>query len=175
VVCHDIGGGVALRFAAHNPDRVESLVCSNVVCYDSWPVDVINQLGLPETAETPMDDFEEQVSSMFSLGVDADEADDEFVEGMVAPWLSEEGKTSLCRCAVATNTNHTTEIDYDAIDTDLLCLWAVDDIFQPIKYAERLVEDIGGEIVELDEAYHWVIEDRTETYIEHLREFLGIT
>lgn len=172
LVSHDIGGGVALRYAAHNPDRVEQLVCSNAVCYDSWPVQFISDLGLPDTAETPLGDLEEQVSSAFSQGT-YDDPDPAFVEGLTAPWLSEEGRTSLARCAVATNTNHTTELDYSAIEADVCCLWGAEDSFQPIEYGERLAADLDGEVRALDEAYHWVMEDRTETYIEELRDFLA--
>jgi pimeloyl-ACP methyl ester carboxylesterase len=32
---------------------------------------------------------------------------------------------------------------------------------------------VGGEVVELDEAYHWVVEDRPEAYRERLRAFLA--
>ena len=171
IVSHDIGGGVALRYAAHNPDTVEKLVCSNAVCYDSWPVEFISDLGLPDTAETDLDDVEEQVSSAFSLGT-YDDPDPAFVEGLTEPWITEEGRTSLARCAVATNTNHTTEIDYDAITADLLCLWGAEDSFQSIEYGERLAAELDGEVRALDEAYHWVMEDRTETYVEELSTFL---
>ena len=172
LVAHDIGGGVALRYAAHDPDRVKELVVSNAVCYDSWPVEFITSFALPETTETPIEDLESQVRSAFELGAYGD-PDPEFVEGLTAPWLTEEGRTSLVRCAVATNTNHTTEIDYGAITADLLCLWGAEDSFQPIEYGERLVEEVGGELVALDEAYHWVMEDRTETYVEELQAFLA--
>jgi pimeloyl-ACP methyl ester carboxylesterase len=174
LVAHDIGGGAAIRYAAHNSDRVAGLVMSNAVCYDSWPVEFISDLGLPETADAPVEQIEKQVGGAFEAGVYEDEADPEFVEGMVAPWLSEEGVTSLSRCAVSTNTNHTTELDYDAIETELLCLWGTEDTFQPIEYGEQLVEDLGGEMVELD-AYHWVPYDRAEEYVDHLREFLTET
>ncbi len=172
LVSHDIGGGVALRYAAHNPENVSKLVCSNAVCYDSWPVEFISDFGLPDTTEIPLEDLEEQVSSAFRLGV-YDDPDEEFVEGLTAPWLSEAGRTSLSRCAVATNTNHTTELDYGAIEADLLCLWGADDSFQPIEYGERLAAETGGEVVALDEAYHWVMEDRTEAYVDGLRGFLA--
>ncbi|EMA38631.1 alpha/beta fold hydrolase [Halococcus hamelinensis] len=171
LVSHDIGGGVALRYAAHHPDRVDELVCSNAVCYDSWPVEFISNLGLPKTTDTSFDDLEEHVGGVFSQGTH-DDADPEFVEGMLAPWLTEAGRTSLARCAVATNTNHTTEIDYDAITADVLCLWGADDVLQSLAYAERLAADTGGEVVALDEAYHWVMEDRTDGYMTALREFL---
>lgn len=171
LVAHDIGGGVALRNAAHEPDRVSKLVLSNAVCYDSWPVKFITDLGVPKTTEMPLDTLESQISGAFSEGVYADEADEAFVEGMTAPWISEEGRTSLCRNAVATNTNHTTEIDYDSIDAEMLALWGADDEFQPIEYARRLRDDLGGEVVELD-AYHWVVEDRAETYTAEVSRFL---
>ncbi len=173
LAAHDIGGGVALRYTAHNSDRVAGLVMSNAVCYDSWPVEFISDLGLPETGHAPVEQIEKQVGGAFEAGV-YDEADDEFVEGMVAPWLSEEGVTSLSRCAVSTNTNHTTELDYDSIDTELLCLWGGEDTFQPIEYGERLVNDLGGEMVELA-AYHWLPYDRSEEYVEQFQQFLTET
>ncbi|PSP44690.1 alpha/beta hydrolase [Halobacteriales archaeon QH_6_64_20] len=170
-VSHDIGSGVALRYAAHEPDRVGKLVVSNGTCYDSWPVDFVTNLGLPSTAEMDREEFEETVSSAFSQGT-YEEADREFVSGMTTPWLREGGRRALARAAVSTNTNHTTEIEYEDIDADLLCLWGADDSFQPIEYGERLADDLNGEIVRLDEAYHWVVEDRTEAYREELEAFL---
>lgn len=171
IVSHDIGGGVTLRYAAHHPDAVAQLVCSNAVCYDSWPVEFTTDLGLPGTAEMPLDDLEEQVSAAFTLGAYGD-PDPAFVEGLTAPWLSEAGRTSLARCAVATNTNHATEIDYDAITADFLALWGAGDDFQPIEYGERLAAGLDGGVVGLDEAYHWVMADRPDAYVAELREFL---
>ncbi|MFB6172152.1 MAG: alpha/beta fold hydrolase [Haloarculaceae archaeon] len=172
VVAHDIGGGVALRLAAHHPDRVSKLVCSNAVCYDSWPVEFVNDLGLPRTAEESVDAVHDRLAGAFRQGVHADDPDETFIEGMAAPWSTEAGTVSLSRCAVATNTNHTTEIPYGDIDADLLCLWGGDDVMQPVEYAERLVDDVGGDLVTLDDAYHWVVQDRAEAYVEELRAFL---
>ena len=177
LVAHDIGGGVALRYAGHEPDAVEKLVLSNAVCYDSWPVEFVSGLGVPgAVTDLDEDEFEGTLDFAFAEGLYGD-ADDhaEFVEGMKAPWRSEEGRTSLERCAVATNTNHTTEIDYGAITAETLLLWGADDVLQPISYAERLAGDLGGsaEVVALERAYHWVVEDRPEAYADHLAGFLG--
>lgn len=171
VVGHDIGGSAALRLAAHT-DRVPRLVLSNAACYDSWPVEFVNGLGLPDTAEMDSEEFEGQLDFAFGDGT-YDEADPAFVEGMKEPWLRENGRRDLARAAVATNTNHTTEIPYDEVDAELLCLWGADDVMQPMSYAERLVDDVGGEVVGLEEAYHWVVEDRPDGYREALRSFLG--
>nr|WP_282594690.1 alpha/beta hydrolase [Halomarina salina] len=171
VVAHDIGGGVALRLAAHHPDRVDRLVLSNAVCYDSWPVEFVSDLGLPSTASMDREELASTLDGAFAGGT-VDEADPSFVEGMKAPWLAEGGAQALARAAVATNTNHTTEIDYDAITADVRCLWGTDDAMQPLSYGERLAEDTGGDVVELDDAYHWVVEDRPDAYREALETFI---
>ena len=175
LVGHDIGGGVALRYAWHHPDVVDRLVLSNAACFDSWPVEFINSLGLPGTPkERNLSDLEDDLEYVFGDGVYADEVDPEFISGMKAPWLDAEGEVSITRCAVATNTNHTTEIDYDAIVAETLLLWGADDVLQPIDQAHRLADAISGRatIEGLDRAYHWVTEDRPAAYREHLREFL---
>ncbi|MFB6311545.1 MAG: alpha/beta fold hydrolase [Salinirussus sp.] len=158
LIAHDIGGGVALRYASHNP------------------VEFISDLGLPSTADADPEDLEAKFDFAFAEGLHGDPDDhQEWVNGIAEPWRSPEGRTSLARCAVATNTNHTTEIDYGAITADTLLLWGADDVLQPIGYAERLAVDIAGdtEIVELEDAFHCVVEDRAVSYREHLQSFLG--
>ena len=174
LVAHDIGGGVALRFAASQPERVDRLVISNAVCYDSWPVEFISEFGLPGTVGMDDGEFEGKLDFAFDDGAYG-EADPDFVAGMKAPWLREDGKRALARAAVSTNTNHTTEIDYNAIDADVLCLWAEDDVMQPIEYGERLAEDLGGDLEPVSDAYHWIVEDRPERYRQSLRAFLTET
>lgn len=175
VVGHDIGGSVALRLAWREPDRIDRLVLSNAACFDSWPVEFVNGLGVPG-AVTDMSDeeFDATFTEVFAGGLYGDGPHDEFVEGMLAPWQSPTGRASLERCAVATNTNHTTEIDYGSIDAETLLLWGAEDVLQPIDYARRLETALGGltTLVGLDEAYHWVVEDRPEAYAREVESFL---
>ncbi|MFC7138530.1 alpha/beta fold hydrolase [Halosimplex aquaticum] len=173
LVGHDLGGGVALRYAVHNPDAVERLVLSNAVAYDSWPVQTITELGLPETVEDQsVGEVQEMLDGMFRQTLTAD-PDEAFLEGMKTPWNSEEGLTSLVRAAIATNTNHTTEIDPADITAETLLLWGADDEFQPIESAQRLQDDIdNASLTGLDDATHWVMEDRPEAYREELAAFL---
>lgn len=175
LVGHDLGGGVCLRYAAHNPDRVDELVLSNAVAYDSWPIQTVTDLGLPEThEENDPEDVQGMLDGLFRSTLARDDPDDEFLEGMKAPWDSEAGVTSLVRNAVATNTNHTTEIDPSDVTVETLLLWGADDEFQSIEYAERLEADIADATVTgLDDATHWVMEDRPDAYAEALTEFLS--
>lgn len=172
-VGHDLGGGVGLRYAAGTPDAVDELVLSNSVAYDSWPIQTITDLGLPETArETSVDELQEMLDDLFRDTLMGDDHDEAFLEGMKEPWASEEGVTSVVRNASATNTSHTTEIDPSDVTADTRLLWGTEDEFQPVRWAERLEEDIDScELIGL-EANHWVPEDRPEAFTDHLTEFL---
>ncbi|WP_313691471.1 alpha/beta fold hydrolase [Halorarum halobium] len=174
-VAHDVGGAVALRYAAARPNSVGKLVLSNAACFDSWPVEFINSLGVPGTVEGWDDEeLDEQLEFLFADGA-YDEADPEWLAGMKAPWEREGGRRALARAAVSTNTNHTTEIDYGEITADLLCLWGGDDVLQPVSQAERLVEATSGDgaVVALADAYHWVTHDRSAAYCDQLVDHLG--
>jgi pimeloyl-ACP methyl ester carboxylesterase len=177
LVGHDIGGGVALRYASHEPAAVTDLVLSNAACYDSWPVEFVNGLGVPGAlAEESDAAFEETLDFLFAEGLYGDAAAHAaFVDGMKAPWFREGARTSLERNAVATNTSHTTELAYDAITAETLLLWGADDVLQPIDNAERLAADVAGDatVVGLEEAYHWVVEDRPTAYRDRVTAFLG--
>lgn len=174
LVGHDLGGGVFLRYAAHNTDVVDQLVLSNSVAYDSWPIKTITDLGLPETArETSVEELQGMLDGLMRDTLYGEGASEEFLDGMKAPWASADGVTSLVRNASATNTSHTTEIDPTDVTAETLLLWGAEDEFQPIQWAERLAEDIpDAELVGLDEANHWVPEDRPDAYRDHLAEFL---
>ncbi|QLG29353.1 alpha/beta hydrolase [Halorarum halophilum] len=174
-VAHDIGGAVALRYAAARPEAVGRMVLSNAACFDSWPVEFVNSLGVPgETEGWDDEELDDKLDFLFAEGA-YDEADPEWLAGMKAPWKRDGGRTALARAAVSTNTNHTTEIEYGDITADLLCLWGGEDVLQPAENGERLVAETAGdgEVVALDEAYHWVTQDRPEAYREHLLDFLS--
>lgn len=172
-VGHDLGGGVGLRYAARTPDAIDKLVLSNSVAYDSWPIQTITDLGLPETArETSVEELQGMLDGLFRQTLQGDDHDEAFLEAMTAPWASEEGVTSVVRNASATNTSHTTEVDPSDVTADTLLLWGTEDEFQPVRWAERLEDDIDScELVGL-EANHWVPEDRREAFRDHLVEFL---
>jgi pimeloyl-ACP methyl ester carboxylesterase len=172
-VGHDLGGGVGLRYAARTPDAIDRLVLSNSVAYDSWPIQTITDLGLPETARaTSVDELQGMLDGLFRDTLLGDDHDGAFLEGMKSPWDSPEGVTSVVRNASATNTSHTTEVDPSAVTADTLLLWGRKDEFQPVKWAERLEDDIDScELVGL-EANHWVPEDCTEEFTEHVTDFL---
>ncbi|MEF8801561.1 MAG: alpha/beta fold hydrolase [Halolamina sp.] len=172
-VGHDLGGGVGLRYAARTPNAIDKLVLSNSVAYDSWPIQTITDLGLPETArETSVEELQGMLDGLFRQTLMGENHDETFLDAMKTPWASEEAVTSVVRNASATNTSHTTEVDPSDVTADTLLLWGTEDEFQPIRWAERLEAEIDScELVGL-EANHWVPEDRREAFRDNLVEFL---
>lgn len=174
-VGHDLGGGVGLRYAVHNPETVDQLVLSDAVSYDSWPVEAIVNLGIPATIQSmSVSEVRTFLSGVFRQTLVSDTPDQSFIDAMIAPWDSEQGVLSLSRNAIATNTNHTTEIDPSKITADTLLLWGADDQAQPISYGEQLQEDIDkATLTPVENASHWVMQDQPETYRDELVAFLA--
>lgn len=175
IVAHDIGGGVALRLATLFPHRVMRLCVMNTVCYDSWPIEAMLQFGHPETrrklsAASAITMLKQALKQGF-----AKSSDNELLDSLLAPYTTEVGKLSLIRNAAALDTNLTTEITalLPKIEAPTLILWGEDDLFQLVKYGERLARDIpGAQLVRVKDARHFLMLDQPDEVAEHVSAFL---
>jgi pimeloyl-ACP methyl ester carboxylesterase len=174
-VGHDIGGGIALRLATLFPDRVSRLCLMNSVCYDSWPVEIMLQLGHPEvyrkmSAGAAMTMLRPALKMAF-----ASSPADELMDGLLAPYSTEVGKLSLIRNAAALNTNLTTELTplLSQITAPTLIVWGEDDKVQLVKYAERLAADIPqATLVRVRDARHFVMIDQHDDVARQVAGFV---
>lgn len=135
--------------------------------------------GTNDTADATDDaEYEWRYGEEVLIGPDLDTEtieNEEFIKGTAHPYVrrGDLGRISTARNAHATNTSHTTEIDPSEITAETLLLWGADDFFQPIKWAHKLEDDIkDAEVIPIDEARHWAMEDRPEKYRFELRKFL---
>lgn len=178
IVGHDIGGGVALRLATSYPHRVSRLCLISTVSYDSWPTEMMLQLGHPGARRKL------SASAMVALlevalrqGF-ASSPEEDLLDGILAPYATEVGKVSLVRCASALNTNLTLELAplLPQIRMPTLILWGADDRFQRSKYGVRLAFDIPeARLVRIERARHFVMFDRLDRVAEELRMFFALT
>ncbi len=175
-VGHDTGGGVSLIMAIEHPERVDRLVLTNAVAYDSWPIDDMVDLGNPELRAKSPKEIADFVASGLPDGLhNADRMTDEFRDGIVAPYSDEEGKISLIRNASSLNTNHTTALveRHRDIGVKTLCLWGVHDPWQPIGDGERLSMEIpNARLVRVENASHWIPHDVPGTFADEIAKFL---
>jgi len=176
-VGHDTGGGVSLIMAIEHPERVNRLVLTNVVAYDSWPIDDMIALGNPNWRSKSPQEVADFLASGLPDGIhNKARLTPEFREGIVAPYSDEEGKISIIRNASALNTNHTTMLveRHGEIRAQTLCLWGVHDPWQTIGDGERLAEEIpNARLVRVENASHWIPHDTPERFAEEVARFLA--
>ena len=176
IVGHDIGGGVALRLATSMPERVERLVVINTVCYDSWPIELMLQIGHPAAARRLSGRMLTTILRQALKGGFHSTPPTALLDGLLAPYATDVGKLSLIRNASALNTNLTTEIvdRLPSIRVPTMILWGADDRFQPVEYGRRLADDIPGSRFEaISRARHFVMIDRPRAVVGLLRDFLS--
>lgn len=175
-VGHDTGGGVSLILAIDHRERVSKLVLTNVVAYDSWPIDDMIALGNPNWRSKPSAEIAEFIASGLPDGLfNKDRLTPAFRDGIVAPTSDEEGKISILRNASALNTNHTTMLveRHCEITAATLCLWGVHDPWQTIRDGERLAREIpGSRLVRVENASHWIPHDTPEAFASEIKSFL---
>jgi len=177
IVGHDTGGGVALIMGIDHSDRVSRLVLSNVVAYDSWPIDDMIALGNPQWRDKSATDVANFIASGLPDGLhNSDRLTPDFERNIVAPYSDEEGKISLIRNASALNTNHTMELvdRHKEITAPTLVLWGVHDPWQTIGDGEKLAQEIpNSRLVRLENASHWLQQDAPEDFAREIINFLA--
>ncbi len=177
IIGHDTGGGVALILGIKHPAIIDRLVLSNIVVYDSWPIDDMLALGNPEWSKKSIDEIADFLLEGYQVGLSNPERLTEiFKEGITAPYLTEKGKISLIRNASSLNTNHTTSLvmRHKDIQAPALLLWGVDDPWQTIADGRRLHSEIpNSQLIELEKTSHWLQQDNPEEYTRYILEFLN--
>lgn len=177
LIGHDTGGGVSLILAIKHSDVVDKLVLSNIVVYDSWPIEDMLALGNPHWASKPIEEIADFLLEGYKRGLsNPEQLTDIFIEGIKKPYLTKEGMISLLRNASSLNTNHTTSLvsRHQDITAETLLLWGIDDPWQTITDGRRLQKEIpNSRIIELVKTSHWLQQDNPKQYMYHIMEFLN--
>jgi len=178
LIGHDTGGGVSLILAIHHPEKIDKLVLSNSVAYDSWPIDDMLALGNPQWASKSIGEITNFLQEGYALGLsNPEQLTPTFVAGITAPYTTKEGKLSLIRNAASLNTNHTVSLvsKHKNIRAKTLLLWGVNDPWQTIADGERLATEIpNAQLIRITNASHWIQQDTPETYASHILAFLNL-
>lgn len=167
---------MALILGIEHPDRIDKLILSNIVAYDSWPIDDMVKLGNPQWRAKSAADVAAFVASGITDGLhNSHRNTEEFRNGIVAPYADEEGKISLIRNASSLNTNHTMELvgRHREIRAETLLLWGIHDPWQTIGDGEKLSREIPASyLVRMETASHWLQQDAPEEFAREISTFL---
>lgn len=177
VVSHDIGGGIGQLLAVNHGQRVRRQVLIDSVCFDSWPIPEFEEMLEPGVEEsTSVEEFISTMRGFMPNGVyDDDVVTDEMADRYLNQWNSEKGKAAFFRNMRRLNKEYTLAIadELKNIENKTLVLWADKDNFQKPKYAPMLADAIpGAKLVWIENAGHWVTDEKPEAVTKHILEFL---
>ena len=166
LVGHDLGGGVVQIAAARHPDRVDGLVLTNAISYDSWPVPSVRAMAAagPLVGRLPDAAFRAAFRLLLHRGHD-DRARAE--ESLAAHWphyASAGGAEAFVRQARSLDVRDTLAVADRIPDLDVPArlVWGAADPFQDIGYGYRLAVELGAPIDRIEGALHFVPEDHPD-------------
>ncbi|KAF0094298.1 MAG: 2-hydroxy-6-oxononadienedioate/2-hydroxy-6-oxononatrienedioate hydrolase-like [Puniceicoccaceae bacterium 5H] len=182
VVAHDIGGGIAQRFALQYPEEVRSLTLIDSVSFDSWPSTRTRkqmEAGLETLIKAPdaahRAHFREWLlSAVYHKERFAAGALDHFLNIISGPV----GQSSLFQHQVAHyDPRHTTEIVprlTELADLPVQILWGEDDTWQKSAWADKLQSAIPhARLHILPECGHFAMEDQPAAISQYLLSFFN--
>jgi pimeloyl-ACP methyl ester carboxylesterase len=186
VIGNDSGGGIAQIFAALNPNRVRSLILTNCDTHDNWPpeaftsfVNMVKAGGLADTLNAMLAD-KAVYRSPGALGPAYEHPEnvpDEDIEIYLRPFLRSVQRTrDLQRFVAAFDHKHTVVIEprLRQLQAPTLIVWATDDVYFPVKWADWLAKTIPGAKppIKLEGARIFFPEERAEVFNRLLRDHL---
>lgn len=185
VIGNDSGGGISQIFAALYPERVRSLTLTNTDTHDNWPPEAFRPFvemaiagGLPDTIGAMLDD-KAIYRSPGALGPayeHPEKVSDEDIETYLRPFVrTEQHIRDLQRFVAAFDNRHTTAIEprLRQLQAPTLIVWALDDIYFPVRWAHWLADTIPGARppIELAGARLFFPEERPDEFNRILRGF----
>ena len=182
IVAHDIGGGIAQRFAIESPERVRTLSLIDVVSYDSWPSKRTREqmhAGLEALIKAPTDKHRDHFRNWLYSTVQnkqrmAEDSIDVFLDFICGPI----GQASLFQHQVSHyDPKHTAEIASQYSELGKLpvqLIWGENDGWQVIDWAYKLRNDIPGSKLHIvTDCGHFAMEDQPEKITHLLIGFLS--
>ncbi|KPA09549.1 alpha/beta hydrolase [Candidatus Magnetomorum sp. HK-1] len=158
LICHDQGGAASQIIAATMPEKIMTLVLTNCVCYDNWPVPAISkwqtfariplipeyliQMGVVKWLET------KTPLSAFRKGVyNPEKMTHEAIMEYLRP-LHEDSKSRklFLKFLLAGNSRYTLEVvsGLKKFTKPGMVIWAADDFYISPSWGKRLADDIPG-------------------------------
>ena len=177
-VGHDIGGGIAQRFAVKYPQRLTHAAVINGVAYDFWPVQPILTMRTPIIRQMAMATLDlGALNLIVKRGVfHKDRVTPELMADFWKPMKTREGRKAFLHFAESLENRDLMEISGELARTQVpfLIIRGQEDVYLSGEIAQRLHREIpGSRLVEVAEAGHFIQVDQAERLVVELNAFLG--
>lgn len=174
---HDLGGGIAQRFAVEHPDRLTHVAVLNGVAYDYWPVQPIVAMRTPILRQLAMATLDlGALKLVVKRGVfHKERMTPELLDQFALPLATREGRKAFLHFAASLDNQDLTSIaeDLRATRVPFLIMRGVDDVYLSAEISHKLHREIpGSRLVEIPEAGHFLQLDQPARVVAELLAFL---
>jgi pimeloyl-ACP methyl ester carboxylesterase len=177
ILGHDFGGATVLRTHLLNQRAFSKMILIDPVALSPWGSAFFRHVHKYQEAFAGLPDYIHQaVVQAYVQTAAVEPLDDETLQGIIAPWSSEQSKIAFYRQMSQADSSYTDEVEpnYSTITVPTLILWGREDSWIPVERGEKLQAMIpGSKLKIIDGAGHLVIEERPEQLYQAIMEFVG--
>ena len=178
LVGHDLGGMVAIGFAARYTDQLSRLVIMDTAPYVTWPLAARLVIWLARTPLTARMLLSRHLFRLFmQLGVaNRRVMTTEVAEQYRRPWIQDSAGRRAFSLTVAVPPERITEPrpNLTRITVPTLVLWAANDRLFGKRVARQLRDDLpDATMTVVPDCGHFLQEEQPELIVQHLRSFLS--
>jgi pimeloyl-ACP methyl ester carboxylesterase len=183
LVGHGLGGGVAQVLATRlSRDRVAALVLIDTTCYEysfapNWPLTKMSERQQADAAyQTKLEDMMRDLSNTLPDGSQNGQQFSAYLGNYVDQWDSDLGKQVLFQHIRLMLPNYTNSVSSDlkVLGKPVLIIWGEQDQQFPLRYAQRLHNEIpGSRLVIVPDAGHMILFDAPDAVADALTDFIG--
>lgn len=175
---HDIGGGIAQRFAVLHPDRLTHAAVVNGVAYDFWPVQPIIAMRTPIIRQMAMATLDfGALKLIVKRGVfHKERVGPQLMEYFWMPMGTREGRKGFLHFAESLDNRDLMSVaeKLKLTQVPFLIVRGTDDVYLSAEISHRLHREIPcSRLVEIPQAGHFIQEDQSELLAQVLGEFIG--
>ena len=175
IVGHDFGGTTVLRTHLLNQRQFNKIVVIDPVALSPWGSPFFKHIEKHETAFSGVPDYiHSAIVEAYIKTAAYQELPQSTIDGILAPWVGEQGKPAFYRQIAQADSKFTDEFQeiFNEIKSPVLILWGEEDIWIPCKQAYDLHEKIkGSKLITIPDAGHLVIEEKPEILVKEIRRF----
>lgn len=175
VVGHDFGGTTVLRNHILDRRSYKKLVVIDPVALSPWGSPFFKHIEQYEAAFAGVPDYIHQAIVEAYIKTAAYQTlSQETIDGILAPWLGEEGKPAFYRQIAQADSKYTDEFQqrFSDITAPVLILWGQEDTWIPCEQAYALQSKIAGaKLVTVPDAGHLVIEENPQALAQAILTF----
>jgi pimeloyl-ACP methyl ester carboxylesterase len=175
IVGHDFGGATTLRVHLLNNRIFKKIILIDPVAVSPWGSQFFRHVKIHENAFAGLpEDIHEAVVRAYVQTAAYRPLDELTLDGIVSPWLGEDGKAAFYRQIAQADSKYTDEVQalYHKITTATLILWGREDSWIPLERGEELHKMIPNSVLRIiDDSGHLVIEEKPDDLAKEILAF----